>query len=39
MLCMMVCLQSEQAGAEDMEKQYTELVQNRVQLWSGEEAK
>ncbi|KAJ3198326.1 hypothetical protein HK101_006460 [Irineochytrium annulatum] len=28
-----------QAGAEDMEKQYTELVQNRVQLWSGEEAK
>lgn len=28
-----------QAGAEDMEKQYTGLVQNRVQLWSGEEAK
>jgi putative aldouronate transport system substrate-binding protein len=24
------------AGAEEMEQQYTELVQNRVKLWSGE---
>ncbi|MNP39160.1 hypothetical protein D3C76_1327210 [compost metagenome] len=24
------------AGAEKMEQQYTELVQNRVKLWNGE---